>query len=87
VLTRRAALAIGIMAALILGSLRYSSYKMHEAEVESRKAVGRGKGRGEGFTVLSREMGTQTEGRESGSGSGSEAVVGKGESVGYVSLG
>lgn len=84
VLTRRAAMAIATMAVLILGSLRYSSYKIHEREMESRRGervgVGVGSGGGAGFTVQSREMGTQT--------AGGEALGGKGgESVGYVSLG
>ena len=37
VLTRRAAMAIATMALLILGSLRYGSYKIHEAEMEQRR--------------------------------------------------
>ena len=89
VLTRRAAIGIAGMALLILGSLRYSTYKLHEREIQARKAgvapvasqgigTGGGNGGGGGFTVPSREMGTQTE---------QEALVTKGESVGYVSLG
>lgn len=85
VLTRWAAMAIGLMAVLILGSLRYGSYKMHERDVEARKkeggAQGSGAGTGAGFTVPSREMGTQT-GREEKGGMGD-----KSENVGYVSLG
>lgn len=88
VLTRRAAMAIGLMAVLILGSLRYGSYKMHEREMEARKmeassqGLGTGAGGGSGgagFTVPSREMGTQTE-EKGGMGD-------KSENVGYVSLG
>ena len=94
VLTRRAAMAIGLMAVLILGSLRYGSYKMHEREIEARKkeassqgsvtATGTGSGggsAGNGFTVPSREMGTQTGAEEKGS------MSDKSENVGYVSLG
>ena len=78
-------MAIAIMAVLILGSLRYSSYKIHEREIEARKMVGKegsgggGRGEGEKYTVPSREMGTQT--------SGDADAMGKGENVGYVSLG
>ncbi|KAL6719659.1 hypothetical protein ACLMJK_001580 [Lecanora helva] len=89
VLTRRAAMAIGGMALLILGSLRYSSYKLHEQEIQARKLGGAGQssssssgsgGGGGGHTVSSREMGTQTS---------ESAVTGvdKAENVGYVSLG
>lgn len=94
VLTRRAAMAIGLMAVLILGSLRYGSYKMHERESEARKKeassqglnTGAGTGSasgsaGSGFTVPSREMGTQTGAEEKGS------IGDKSENVGYVSLG
>ena len=94
VLTRRAAMAIGLMAVLILGSLRYGSYKMHEKEMEARKkeassqstgtGTGTGSGNGSagaGFTVPSREMGTQTGAEEKGS------MGDKSENVGYVSLG
>ena len=89
VLTRRAAMAIGLMAGLILGSLRYGSYKMHEREMEARKmeagaqgtGAGTGTGGGGGFTVSSREIGTQTGAEEKG-GMGE-----KSENVGYVSLG
>jgi len=91
VLTRRAAMAIGVMALLILGSLRYSSYKLHEREILMRKAGVEGGGGGGqssssagsgggSHTVQSREMGTQT--GESGADGG-----GKAENVGYVSLG
>ena len=88
VLTRRAAMAIGLMAVLILGSLRYGSWKMREREMEARrleagsqsseKGMGGGGG-GAGFTVPSREMGTQTEGKG--------GMEDKSENVGYVSLG
>lgn len=96
VLTRRAAMAIGLMAVLILGSLRYGSYKMHERESEARRkeaaagsqGVGTGTGTGSvgagpgaNFTVSSREMGTQTGGEENG------GLGVKSENVGYVSLG
>ncbi len=88
VLTRRAAMAIGVMALLILGSLRYSSYKLHEREMQAMKAqreasggsgTGGGGGGGGGHTVSSREMGTQTDDRGGG--------IEKAENVGYVSLG
>lgn len=84
VLTRRAAMAIGVAAVLTLGSLRYSSYRLHEREMEAKRVQGRGEGSGAGgggggHTVASREMGTQT----------GESVGGveKAENVGYVSLG
>ncbi len=90
VLTRRAAMAIGVMALLILGSLRYSSYKLHEREMQAMKAqreasggsgsgTGAGGGGGGGHTVSSRETGTQTDDRGGG--------IEKAENVGYVSLG
>ena len=93
VLTRRAAIGIALMAVLILGSLRYGSYKRHEMEVEaeakakaSKEEGGGGRGRGSGgvgagekYTTPSREMGTQTV-------NGEELAKG-GEGVGYVSLG
>ena len=85
VLTRRAAMGMGLMALLILGSLRYGSYKMHEREIVERKkgagsqGAGTGTGAGVGFTVPSREMATQTE--EKGS------IGDESENVGYVSLG
>ena len=84
-------MAIGLMAVLILGSLRYGSYKMHERDIEARKqagsqgsgsGTGSGSGSGSGgagFTVPSREIATQTE--EKG------AMGDKSENVGYVSLG
>ena len=90
VLTRRAAIGIATMALLILGTLRYSSYKVHEREIEARKhgvppsgSPGQGSGPGGNFTVSSREMATQTE------EGGKDASVGsdKAENVGYVSLG
>lgn len=86
VLTRRAAMAIAGMAGLILGSLRYGSWKMHQREVREREGRGResgggGGGGGKGHTVASREMGTQT--GESGGAGGMD----KAENVGYVSLG
>ena len=97
VLTRRAAMAIATMALLILGSLRYGSYKIHEAEMEQRRremnkahssstsSGSGGSGGGVNFTVQSRDMGTQA-----GDGGGKDAGVGgveKAENVGYVSLG
>ena len=93
VLTRRAAMAIATMALLILGSLRYGSYKIHEQEMEQRKlemnkahgsSTGSGSGGGVNFTVQSRDMGTQAGGE-----GGKDASVGseKPENVGYVSLG
>ena len=90
-------MAIATMALLILGSLRYGSYKIHEQEMEQRRAEmnkrsgssrtrssGSGKGGGVSFTVPSRDMGTQAGGEE-----GKDAGVGseKAENVGYVSLG
>ena len=91
VLTLRAALAIAGMAVLILGSLSFSRNLVHEREMQARKkaelqglgsssslSASAGGGGGGGFTVPAREMGTQTE---------QEAMVNKGESVGYVSLG
>ena len=94
VLTRRAAMGIGLMAVLILGSLRYVTYKMHERDLEERKkgtssqSTGTGTGMGTSagsaggsFTVPSREMGTQTGAEEKG------AMSDKSENVGYVSLG
>ncbi|MCJ1226762.1 hypothetical protein MMC12_003415 [Toensbergia leucococca] len=73
VLTRRAAMAIASMAVLILGSLRYSTYRIHVLDQERRLAApppttttassstGSGGGGGGGnFTVPSREMATQT---------------------------
>lgn len=85
VLTRRAAMAIAGMAGLILGSLRYGSWKMHQREVRERegreRGDGGGGGGGKGHTATSREMGTQT-----GEGVGVGGME-KAENVGYVSLG
>ncbi|KAL9133028.1 MAG: hypothetical protein Q9175_005792 [Cornicularia normoerica] len=90
VLTRRAAMGIGLMAVLILGSLRYGSFKMHEREIEARKKEASSQSSGTmtssgsaggSFTVPSREMGTQTGAEEKG------AMGDKSENVGYVSLG
>ena len=86
-LTRRAAFGILTMAVLILGSLRYSTYKIHEREMEARRkggvsVVGQGTsstGSGASFTVPSREMGTQTGEQDVG--------IGKAVDVGYTSLG
>jgi len=89
-LTRRAAFGIATMALLILGSLRYSSYKLHEREIEARKkglppaasqgtSTSSGSGGGANFTVPSREIGTQTS--EGGDG------IDKAVDVGYTSLG
>ena len=82
-------MAIATMALLILGSLRYSSYKIHEQDMEQRKLEMKGhgsstsSGSGGSYTVQSRDMGTQA-----GDG-GKDASVGseKPENVGYVSLG
>lgn len=93
VLTRRAAMAIATMALLILGSLRYGSWKIHEQEMEQRRAeMGKSRGSstssggsgGVSYTVQSRDMGTQAGGE-----GGKDAGVGseKAENVGYVSLG
>ena len=97
VLTRRAAIGIAGMAVLILGSLRYGSYRKHEMEVEMRRMEaeaerGRKEGGGGGgvvgigveserYTTPSREVGTQT------GGGGEDMAVKGGEGVGYVSLG
>lgn len=86
-LTRRAAFGIATMALLILGSLRYSSYKLHEREIVAReKGLPRtttgsstSSGSGASFTVPSREMGTQTNEGEAG--------IDKAVDVGYTSLG
>ena len=85
-------MAIGGMALLILGSLRYSTFKLHEREIEARKREGvppsasgqsssTGSGGGGSHTVPSREMGTQT------GESSTSTSVDKAENVGYVSLG
>ncbi|CAO1604151.1 hypothetical protein XANCAGTX0491_007716 [Xanthoria calcicola] len=96
VLTRRAAMAIGCMAVLILGSLRFITYKMHVRDQERRVAADKeakahndssssGSGSGSGnnhFTVPSREMSTQT-----GDTEAMLANVSKDGSPAYVSLG
>lgn len=87
VMTRRAAMAIAGMAVLILGSLRYSSFKLHEREIQARKLASGSAGSqgssspsgGSSHTTPSREMGTQTEAQGAG--------VDKAENVGFVSLG
>ncbi|KAL8715621.1 MAG: hypothetical protein Q9225_006382 [Loekoesia sp. 1 TL-2023] len=94
VLTRRAAMAIASMALLILGSLRYTTYKLHLRDQEQKLAAEKAKaaappssngggGGGGSFTVSSREMSTQT-------GTDTEAMlanVSKDGSPAYVSLG
>ncbi|KAL2055294.1 hypothetical protein ABVK25_004632 [Lepraria finkii] len=88
VLTRRAAMGIATMALLILGTMRYSSYKVHERQIEARRkgwsgSTSSSSGSGGLSTVPSREMSTQTgdEGKDAGEGTD------KAENVGYVSLG
>ncbi|KAL8744338.1 MAG: hypothetical protein Q9190_003410 [Brigantiaea leucoxantha] len=96
VLTRRTAIAIAIMAVMILGSLRYSTYKLHVREQEKRRdeemkqtqsptsrgGQGGGGGVGGSYTVPAREMGTQT-----GETEAMLANVSAGDSSAYVSLG
>ncbi|KAL8771276.1 MAG: hypothetical protein Q9209_003181 [Squamulea sp. 1 TL-2023] len=96
VLTRRAALAIGCMAVLILGSLRYITYKMHVRDQERQIAAEKAKARaasssgsgvgggGNNFTVPSREMSTQTNDADT---EAMLANVSKDGSPAYVSLG
>ncbi|KAL8660679.1 MAG: hypothetical protein Q9168_008434 [Polycauliona sp. 1 TL-2023] len=101
VLTRRAALALGCLAVLILGSLRYVTYKIHVRDEERRIAADKakannnnnssssssGSGGGNNFTVPSREMSTQTSG---GGDTDTEAMlanVSRDGSPAYVSLG
>ena len=93
-------MAIATMALLILGSLRYGSYKIHEAEMEQRRremnnkahsstsssgGSGGSGGGGVSFTVQSRDMGTQAGGE--GARDADVGGVEKAENVGYVSLG
>ena len=88
-LTRRAAIGIAGMAVLILGSLRYGSYRRHEMEVEAARRRGMeergrregGNGGGGGYAQQSREVGTQTSEDEG------DVSLKAGEGVGYVSLG
>ncbi|KAL8995166.1 MAG: hypothetical protein Q9169_005051 [Polycauliona sp. 2 TL-2023] len=94
VLTRRVAMAIGGMAVLILGSLRFATYKMHVRDQERRIAADKAKtssasssssGSSSNFTVPSREMSTQT-----GGDADTEAMlanVSRDGSPAYVSLG
>ena len=92
IITRRAVLAIAAMAVMVLGSLRFASYRIHERDQERQRLAaatgnsragkgGRGgSGSGSGHTVPSREMGTQTE----------EVMmrsVEEGSGPGYVTLG
>ncbi|KAL8708723.1 MAG: hypothetical protein Q9220_006449 [cf. Caloplaca sp. 1 TL-2023] len=97
VLTRRAVLAIAGMAGLILGTLRYTTYRIHvmdeerkaaaeksKAEAEFESGSGGGGGRGGNFTVNSREMGTQTGSADT---EAMLANVDKDGSPAYVSLG
>ncbi|KAI4282639.1 MAG: hypothetical protein L6R35_005348 [Caloplaca aegaea] len=94
VLTRRAAMAIAGMALLILGSLRYTTYRLHVREQDKRLAAEEQRGRreeekknGGGWTVQAREMGTQT---QTSGGTDTEAMlanVGRDGSPAYVSLG
>ncbi|KAL8906241.1 MAG: hypothetical protein Q9171_006346 [Xanthocarpia ochracea] len=99
VLTRRAAMAIGCMAVLILGSLRFITYKMHVRDQERQIAADKAKAdhnnnnnssssgsnnNSNNFTVPSREMGTQTSG---GDAEAMLANVSRDGSPAYVSLG
>ena len=99
VLTRRAAMAIATMALLILGSLRYGSYKIHEAEMEQRRremnskagsssssSAGGGGGNGGGGGV-SFTVQSRDVGTQVGGEAGGKDAVEKAENVGYVSLG
>ncbi|MCJ1268204.1 hypothetical protein MMC22_008090 [Lobaria immixta] len=94
VLTRRAAMAIAGMAFLILGSLRYSTYKMHERDHEreltaasfSTQSSNTSSSGAGNYTVPSREMATQT----SPPGGEAHAVLASADEGGggsYVSLG
>ncbi|KAL8734546.1 MAG: hypothetical protein Q9166_001446 [cf. Caloplaca sp. 2 TL-2023] len=95
VLTRRAAMAIGCMAVLILGSLRYITYKMHVRDQERQIAASKSNnnsssttsspGGNHNFTVPSREMSTQTNG--SADTEAMLANVSRDGSPAYVSLG
>ena len=71
IITRRAVLAIAVMASMVLGSLRFASYRIHEHDQQRQRLAaatgnpnastkGGGTGGG-GHTVPSRETGTQTE--------------------------
>jgi hypothetical protein len=60
VLTRRAAMAIGLSALMMLGTLKYSSYLIHEEE-ERLKKLAPSKTSGSASTVTSRETGTHAE--------------------------
>ncbi|SLM38851.1 Protein of unknown function DUF1640 [Lasallia pustulata] len=88
VLTRRAAMAIVCMAFLILGSLRYSSYRLHAQEQERKRqasssgSTSSSSSGGDRHTVPSREMGTQTEESDA-----MLAGINSGASPSYVSLG
>ncbi|KAL8847334.1 MAG: hypothetical protein Q9221_007617 [Calogaya cf. arnoldii] len=101
IVTRRAAMAIGFMALLILGSLRFVTYKMHVRDEERRIAADKAKASkttstssgsgGSNFTVPSREMCTQTSGgTDTEAMSDTEAMlanVSQDGSPAYVSLG
>ena len=102
VLTRRAAMAIGGMAIMILASLRYGSYRIHEMEVEAKRTAerkerslgggsgggggGAGGGSGGGVSEFVGGLGRDMGTQTSGS-VGDTSLSNKGESVGLVSLG
>lgn len=61
VLTRRAAMAIVVAALMMLGTLKYSSYRLREEE-ERQKKLAKSIPSGFSSPVAPREIGTQTEG-------------------------
>ncbi|MCJ1462525.1 hypothetical protein MMC07_001127 [Pseudocyphellaria aurata] len=93
-LTRRAAMAIAGMAFLILGALRYSTYQIHQRDLERQisaaasaaQSPSRGGTSKENYTVTSREMATQT-GPPGGETHAVLASAEAGDGGSYVSLG
>ena len=86
VLTRRAAMTVGSMVVMLLLSLQYSRYTMHERAAEEKRKEGHNTVSVGAFTERrgTSEAGTQTE--VSATGGGSKTGRKEGD-VGFVSLG
>ncbi|KAI9718904.1 MAG: hypothetical protein M1812_003788 [Candelaria pacifica] len=95
ILTRRAAIAIGTMAFLILGSLRYSSYKLHMQDVERMKTKSAPSSSSSSSSSKSdnesssndRSTGNSSESSNPGDSAETLANLNQGSSASYVSLG
>ncbi|KAI9788535.1 MAG: hypothetical protein M1835_002221 [Candelina submexicana] len=87
ILTRRAAIAIGTMAFLILGSLRYSSYKLHLQDLERKRTKSDSSSSKGGSGEGSNNDGSKGGPSDPGETAEALANLNQGTSASYVSLG